>query len=742
MRIAKLNSTLLVTCCAITLLAVAGPATAQSTSDDSVETVVVTAQKRTEKVQDVPISMTVADQAQLERQGIHDISDLNKIAPSLEVNSAPNQNTGGGGIVRGIGTQSFSTTAVGSVGVIVDGVSQGNVPITNIFDIARVEVLAGPQGTLFGETASAGVINIVSVAPDPSALSASIHSELSLRNAVGSEVGRQLVQGVVNLPVSSDSALRLSGSGDFVQGADVNLSTGQSDKTQTYALRGRYLWTPNSDLTVNLIGDYSHENFDGLDFFEAINATPADQSVMSTCGVTAHVGNNKYCSDFPRTEDQTNWGASGQIDYSFGNQTLTSITAYREAISTNNSTDIFGIQPYFLQIQNVGLNSTGRQFSEELRLANASGSTVEYTVGAYYSHYSASMPDNGGGNFVEVGGAPVESGVGGYGSTKITTEAVFGQATWHVADALRLIAGMRYTHEKLDDISISRGGVAAPPPAPAGTVSTASAGENNFSWKAGLQYDILPNLMGYATATEGFKGGQLSDPVTLPATPPSVIKPEVPMDYEAGLKATLLDGKLAVDGDYFYTSVRNFQGQDCAHTITLMCYNATIGNVLTRGFEAEVFGHPFPGLTLNGGLIYDLVKYPGNYYDEYGNSLSGQQLIYAPKWKFTLSGEYEQPINDNLDWFASGSAVYKTKVLEASIANDPNVFFSAHWTLDARLGIRSADGNWDVAIFGRNLTDTHEPFVIFTDFPGNGSYGAIYGLQAFRTVGLTLDYHY
>jgi iron complex outermembrane receptor protein len=144
----------------------ASPAAPQATDAASDGAIVVTAQRRAEKVTEVPISITVADASQLERQQVNTVNDLNRIAPSLEIQSAPGQNTGGGGAIRGIGTQTFSPGAVASVGVVVDQVSQGNANISDLFDVARIEVLKGPQGTLFGLTTSAGVINITTNKPE------------------------------------------------------------------------------------------------------------------------------------------------------------------------------------------------------------------------------------------------------------------------------------------------------------------------------------------------------------------------------------------------------------------------------------------------------------------------------------------------------------------------------------------------------------------------------------------------
>ncbi|MCC7464084.1 MAG: TonB-dependent receptor [Gammaproteobacteria bacterium] len=171
----------------------AGNATRSEDDLPVLDEIVVTAQKRTQRLQDVPQSISVASQKQLESQQIVTVSDLSRIAPSLEIQQAPGQSVGGGGQVRGIGTQSFQAGAVGSVGLTVDQVSQGNVNISDLFDVARVEVLKGPQGTLFGLTTSAGVINITTNAPVFNEVSGRVRTELSKEGVAGSGFGRQLV---------------------------------------------------------------------------------------------------------------------------------------------------------------------------------------------------------------------------------------------------------------------------------------------------------------------------------------------------------------------------------------------------------------------------------------------------------------------------------------------------------------------------------------------------------------------
>jgi iron complex outermembrane receptor protein len=222
-------------------------------------------------VTSVPISITVADAGQLERQQVRTVEDLARIAPSLEI-KPHRPGTGGGGEIRGIGTQTFAQGAVASVGIVVDQVSQGNANISSLFDIARVEVLKGPQGTLFGLTTSAGVINITTNKPDMTKFSARLHADLSNAGTAGSGFGNQVIQGVVNLPLAANAALRVSGSTNLRQGPNQNTVDGKYIQNNSYSGRAHLLWEPTSKLTANFIADYTYfTQTDEGDFFTLIS---------------------------------------------------------------------------------------------------------------------------------------------------------------------------------------------------------------------------------------------------------------------------------------------------------------------------------------------------------------------------------------------------------------------------------------------------------------------------------------
>jgi iron complex outermembrane receptor protein len=743
------------------VIALAAPAFAQEAAPQAAADVpevnsdiIVTAQRKAEKVTEVPISITVANQAQLERQQVNTVNDLSRVAPSLEIQQAPGQNTGGGGAIRGIGTQTFSAGAVASVGVVVDQVSQGNANISDLFDVSRIEVLKGPQGTLFGLTTSAGVINITTNAPDPSGFSARVRTELSNAGTAGSKFGNQVIQGVVNIPLASNAAIRVSGVTNLRQGVNKNALTGDYNDNDRYGMRGRLLWEPTERLTVNLIGDYTKSRAEnGGDFFTFVQTSGPGTALggllqdstgitarLASCGVTPGEGNQKYCSDSSYVGRTENYGGSLQLDYEADPFTLTSVTAYRKSSETGlaAATNVFRGDPLELQVGNGAVNRKLSLFTQELRVSSPADQFLEYTAGVFYSNQKQTRdPESLSVSVVPFPGLtiPIVRNPGADLDIQDESLAVFGQGTFHLSPRLRLIAGGRYTTDRL---SMDRYDYFTP----ADPFSRTILDVQKFSWRLGAQYDLDRDMMIYATASRGFKGGQIAIP-SAPAKP-FVVLPEIPMAYEAGLKTTLFGGWVA-DLSVFYQKIKNFQAQQCTvdSTAVISCVQTNINGVKSRGAEINFFGKVFEGLSLNTGFIYAKATYPGGFIGTDGTNIGGSQLAYAPKYKFTLSGEYEAPVAGRLNGFVAADTVWKSRVRYEANSNSLTTFRS-HWLMGGRIGLRTDDNRYSVAIFGRNLFNVHEPSLMQSDFPyttdqGEQNIGAIYGTQSFRQVGISFD---
>ncbi len=359
-------------------------------SPTTLEEVIVTAERRPEALRDAPLAVTVVDSQQLADQHVYNISALAQTTPGLEMIQAFG-GPGGGGQIRGIGTQSFTRSAEGAVGIVVDGISQGNVNISNLFDVQHIEVLEGPQGTLFGLTSSAGVISILTNPPDPSGFHTSWHADYADKGTAGADFGQQTLQGVVNIPLTAGSALRVSADVDDNRGVQHNSYTGKDSTADNFGLRARYLLKASDALQLNVIADWERAVQQGSGggggaSFNYVYANPSLTAELAQCGITPGFANQDRCANHPQEGSDTNYGLSAQMDYDLGPSTLTSIVAYRRDETGPGSQDIQAVPQEIPQIWQTGVLSAARQYSAELRLTSNSASRLEYTSGVYYSN--------------------------------------------------------------------------------------------------------------------------------------------------------------------------------------------------------------------------------------------------------------------------------------------------------------------------------------------------------------------
>ena len=714
---------------------------AASANDATLEEIVVTAQKRTENVQDVPVAITVVSGEQLIRQGVSSVSDLARSSASIEFGAPGTSSPGGGGYVRGIGTNSFGYSAQASVGLVLDGVVMGNANILSLFDIDRVEILKGPQGTQFGNSVSAGVINISTSAPDPSRREFKVSGEYG-SDTLGSDYTRYSLRATVNEPLTANSAIRLSVHSEQNAGVFHNVWTNTDSSEPDNGFRLRYLFKPSDSFTLNLIADYNKATSDGhpaLTYRAAVATRPIGLA-LADCGVTPGPGNFNFCSENSNVTADIVKGLSAQFDLKVGNDlTLTSITAQRNR-SSGGRQDIMTIPksitsvrmsasdpagcnvdfslgfPQFTngcvpiyQILPGGTNGlqtrNASQFSEELRLASAQGGKVDWVAGVFFQGFKNEINEPGGAALGFVAGG-IFLPDGKIATVKSTDYAGFANATVHFSDTVRGIAGLRYTHsnvkEDYTDLSIG-------PPNPQS--ASISVDANKLSYRAGVQVDFARHLMGYATISTGYKGPQISDDLANGNF--YGVQPEVPTSYEVGFKASAFDNRLALDADVFYMDVKDYQGQKCYPNGrgTITCVPANVSSVKSKGVEVEIFGNPVRGLNLNLSAIYNPAEYPAGYLASDGSDLGGTQLTRSSKTKATFSGEYEAPVGGGLSLVLGADATYRA---EQSIYPSASKTFvvGATTVYNARLGVRKGE-DWGLYVFGRNLGDEHFPRDLF-----------------------------
>jgi iron complex outermembrane receptor protein len=719
---------------------------------DQISEIVVTATKREERLQEVPIAVTVVGGQQLTQQNINQVVDLTRSVPSLNV-AGPF----GALSIRGIGSVSFSRSAEGSVGVVVDGVALANTSTNppQLFDVARVEVLEGPQGMLFGRNSSAGVVSLVTNAPSPDRFEVDAHADVgTLNNYIG--------RAVVNIPVADDAALRISGAYSQSPNTQYNRYDGTYYNVDGESARARFQWDPSSALTVNLIADYSDFIQRGGVPWSVYYSTPGSllSSRLAACGVNVNKDNTDGCTDGGNHTTNESYGFSGQIDARVGDLTLTSISAYRGFTAHSFGSDVDSVPVDVLDVNASPENI--HNVSQEFRVASPSGGLIDYVAGLYYFHSYLNSTNTQRGDLLAAFGVPYPLGQALATTSTTRSAAAFGQATVNISKAFHLILGGRYGNENVD--AVTRGSIAPGAVAPFTGIAGVQGKKDDryFSYRGGVQYDISHDVMAYATYTRGYKGPAVNDQ-SGGAGIPVLVQPEIPHAGEIGLKSTLLDGRLAANLAVFYNRVTDFQTQYFDPRIAQFVFG-NAPSLTSKGVSFELIGRPVHELTVNLGGLYNAAKYGSGYRIACsqlqtpaqgcqtviagGVPLSttdahGNQLIGAPEWKVTSSVEYAADVRDGLSGFVSVDAVYTSRI-NFDAAYDPLDTNAAATIFGGRLGVRREDGRYGVSIFVRNMFNQYRPIVRFAtptaaeQFDPQ-SYSQIAGPESHRVVGLSVD---
>ena len=781
-------------------------ALAATTSATNLSEIIVTAQRRAENLQVVPVTMTVVSQKQLTQANVVTTTDLVRAVPSLTVSDE------GVFQIRSIGTEGFGRSAEQSVSVVLDGVVLGRTLTNALYDLDHVEVLSGPQGTLFGKNATAGVINIVTNAPVLNKYQAIGHVDVGSHDYVHGYV-------VANIPIGDTAALRLSYHHDATGHIVYNTLYHLWDHNTDDGVRARLLWRPNDKLTINLSGDYQKlasngvngvADFAGVQVYSFAPAGSALEATLAGCGIVASPQNNKVCANslyapgvnIGNTYGRWNAGGSLQIDYAlpFG-LTFTSITALRQTVNEdfNVHADIAGefgdslpqnildrnLVPYF-----------DRTVSEEARIASPAGNRLNFVAGAYYSSTDTHDEiDQTGQLGVPLGALEFRRLINTYIHQQ--NYAAFGQVDYKITPALKVFVGGRVTHDDLSDYSFNSfpdafpagpyiytgdtgffsvlpvnsctlaGGVpydAIQTPCPAGTSVTTPARlrTTGLSGKAGIQYQVNPGLMVFATVARGYKGPFVNESVTYTpafARQPLAVASEYPLDFELGVKTTLFN-RILVDASLFTDKIENFQTTIYVPPVPpLMVANFIQGNAphaISRGAEVTFVGNVSDNFTISGGAIYNDAHFNDSFTVSCatGPCLALRQLPFAPRWKANFAWEYHRPLFDRIDGFLQSDLSYSDVYPYGSAPGSPGS--PPRYLLGARAGVRFQNGRWSVAVFCRNCLDKRYPIDDIPDgfaFQDGGTVPAKPGgptptgfpsyqflsINSYRVIGVSLD---
>jgi iron complex outermembrane receptor protein len=715
------------TSAALIVVLLAGSAAGQAQQPaEGLEEVVVTARKQAEAAQDVPVSVTVLTAEQIENLGLHGINDVALRTPGLQYGNFGDVKLSPISL-RGVVASAGSAGTDPAVGMYVDEVfiGQGAGASLDLFDIERVEVLRGPQGTLFGRNTIGGVINITTKRPADSP-DASVELEYGNFDQVraGASVSGPLGSGGLagKLAMIYDER---SGTTD-----DAWLDT-DTNSQRHWSTRGQLQFEVSEETELLLTAEYFDLDQSSLAFetllYDEAGTLP---QVLDMLGLPRNDDpfDRKIYSDDRNEETLELWGVAANFHTRLGEVGLTNILSYRSheyfsRADTDRSplTFLYDGDPEDVD-----------RFSEELRLDWTTGS-LAWILGAYYYQQDSTNL-----SFVEVGGdlatllgAPEIAGLTSGSDAQLETRSVagFGSLTWTLTEALDFTFGGRYTHEtkdidyvQSDPIDLLGGDFAV----------KANDSWSEFTPNASMRYHFMPSIMGYFTVSNGFKSGGFND--ALGDANGIGFDPEELWNYEAGVKSELLDRRVIANLAVFHMDWKDIQ--ITTDNPSTPIYDPTIlnaGKAHSTGVEMELQALVTSQFRIDANLAIQEAEY-----DE-GTLPTGEplrEIPFAPSYTGNLAAEYRIPVGGG-EIFVAGEAAFRGESY-LTADNHPDGRVSSYELYNARIGYRPESARWSITLWGSNLADEEVKQRLF-DLSGLGIVAQKFiALNDPRTYGVTL----
>ncbi|MHA4871882.1 TonB-dependent receptor [Duganella sp. PWIR1] len=743
---------------AIGALSIAAPSQGQTVAapaEEGLQTIVVTAQKREQPLQKVPVAVNMVDAKAIENQQLVDFTDLVRVAPSLTINQGNGTTTLA---LRGIGTFAYSIGLESAVSVIIDDVPvvQQLQAFSNLSDLERVEVLRGPQGTLFGKNSSAGVLNVVT--------KESTDYFSGRAQATMTDDGQRRAELSLSGPISDSVAYRVNTYVDSRRGDITNLTTGADvNGDLSRGARARLDIHTSPMFKMKLVGDYTERRVvgpaatlrlapDGARLLGAVPLAPA------LAGIAAGPENRNVRLDDVGYTDSTNAALSATETWKLDQVTVTAVTSYQDwKYRYANDIDVSEVDLLGAFTRNAvhgGVVQGGpyhsTQFTQELRLASNTDGAFSYLGGLYYSNAKNQRSFTRG---------PVAllanwSAEGGNRSL-----AAFAQVDYQLAAATRVSVGARLNRE-----TVRARFTDAMPAVPATYAGESS--DNAGTGKLALQHDLAKAVMVYASVASGYKGagydistGFNQSRVDRPVAPESSIA------YEAGVKSRFLNNRVQLNLTAFQTDYDDFQAQagvvdPVTGVLSLAVHN--VGKLRTRGLELELSARPVRQLQLEASAGYteavirsfaNAPCYPGQtaaqgcYAVGTGTAqdLAGKTLANAPRLKLNFGATLDFPLTEG-GWGGTANLnyQYQSKV-NFDLFQNPLAGQAGYGVVNGSLAFSSPERQWKITLFGNNLLNKSYTTSIFDNaglFGGQHVLTQILPRNAQRYLGVRVKYEF
>lgn len=720
-------------------------------SERAIEEITVTARKREESLQDVPVVANILTEVAMEQAKIDDLFTAATRVPSLLLGTAP-ASPGAQVSLRGIGATALNATQDQSVSLNVDGLpmNQGNAFLVGLFDVAQVEVLKGPQSLYFGKNNTAGVISLRSVDPTDEV-------EVIGRAGYESEAEEKEVDLILSGPVSDSLKLRLATrysdqDGYFRNGAQANPAIGglapafeDYAPTEETIVRGTALWQPNDTFTARLKLNYYDYNMHGGATPQQIASCPDGTDPVPPLNIDFMVGEDCQVdktltlSWFPPAAFDGIW--NGGAPFHEIDQRFSSLELNYRLNDDLNLTSVTGYSDLDIQVQSAG-GALGvavpvvaqvlfdeRQFTEEVRLASDYTGSVNFMVGGFYQDARQSnllrLPGN-----TMLGLPAILQIVDGI--VDIQSVSLFGQVAWNITERLELSVGARWTDEEREHTMVNYN----PAQGPIGPVERPDPkiSATNTSPEVTLTYQPTDTLTAFASYKTGFKSGSYT---TANYQPPTVIASygdEEVQGGEVGLKTRTANGRLTASIAAYHYEYDDLQvggndleaiagGSFVSIQRTLNAAKATV-----EGVDLDISYSPaaIDGLTLSSALNYNHARYDSFPNALCGNGqtiaegcddllnpttgrftsqdLAGRRLVRSPDWSGFVRFDHEIPVGNNLS-LAYGAGASYTSDYSTSLPDLPHFEQEEFVKVDANIALRGNDNRWELALIGRNLGD-------------------------------------
>ncbi|MEH6584448.1 MAG: TonB-dependent receptor [Halioglobus sp.] len=691
------------------------------------EEVIVTAQKRAESMQDVPIAVTAVTGAQIENAGIQGLEDLSAYVPNMSINTQAGGSPGNI-VIRGVGSGNNAAFEQ-SVGMFIDGVYAGRARqfLVPFLDLASVEVLKGPQGTLFGKNTVAGAISLSSARP-------SEEFEASIRAHYEPEYGTEELTGVVSGPLTDNLSGRIAGryrdQGEYV---DNLVRNKDEPEVEQQALRGSLLYSPTDTVEIFTKLEYTSQEATGssfqMDILDGVFRGSELVDLISPLEDGKLDDKTTFDSFNEESNDTDSLNGVVRVDWDLAPFTLTSITGYSD-YDVEYRTDVDFSSLHFLESV---AEEDFDQLSQEFRIVSPGGETLDYIAGIYMETQSLANSTR---NDLDASAAglalPAVGGVANF-DQDADTVAVFAQATWQMADNWSLTGGLRWAREEkeatLDRYSADFG-TNDPNPSLDPITKIVNGGDtftidderssSNWSPTANLQWDYSDAGMAYLRASRGYKSGGFNAAMVAETPEEFEFDDEVVDGIELGSKTTLLDGAATLNLALFYNKFSDRQVSAFTET------GFVVGNAAestSQGIEAEGRWKATENLTLSLSMAYLQSEYdefedagcsneqkrvdnpaPGCDPVTESQDLTGQTTAHAPEWAGTFIADYYLPVGNSMEFRANLDVIY-SDAFNLEQALDSNLVQDSYTLVNGRVGLASADDVWELALVGKNLTD-------------------------------------